>query len=100
MRGVSLSSEVLGSVLAVAAALAGIGLFTSYAGAVVSLSAAYLALYLAPPRGSLEAIIAMSMVVVVGVALALTGPGAFSLDSRLFGRREIIIPRGAKPENS
>jgi len=24
----------------------------------------------------------------------LLGPGAFSLDFRLFGRREIIIPRG------
>ena len=27
-------------------------------------------------------------------ALALLGPGAFSLDARLFGRREIIIPEG------
>jgi uncharacterized membrane protein YphA (DoxX/SURF4 family) len=26
------------------------------------------------------------------VALVLLGPGAFSLDARLFGRREIIIP--------
>lgn len=30
--------------------------------------------------------------VVMTVALVLTGPGAFSLDARLFGRREIIIP--------
>jgi uncharacterized membrane protein YphA (DoxX/SURF4 family) len=27
-------------------------------------------------------------------ALVLLGPGAFSLDARLFGRREIIIPEG------
>ena len=26
------------------------------------------------------------------IAVALLGPGAFSLDARLFGRREIIIP--------
>ena len=32
-------------------------------------------------------------VVVMAVAVALLGPGAFSLDSRLFGRREVIIPR-------
>lgn len=30
--------------------------------------------------------------VVIGVAVICLGPGAFSLDSRLFGRREIIIP--------
>jgi uncharacterized membrane protein YphA (DoxX/SURF4 family) len=29
---------------------------------------------------------------VISVALVLLGPGAVSLDARLFGRREIIIP--------
>ncbi len=33
----------------------------------------------------------------VSLALALLGPGAFSLDARLFGRREIIIPRRSNP---
>jgi hypothetical protein len=31
-------------------------------------------------------------VAIVGAAIVLLGPGAFSLDSYLFGRREIIIP--------
>ncbi|HEU0252512.1 MAG TPA: hypothetical protein VFR12_05725 [Pyrinomonadaceae bacterium] len=31
---------------------------------------------------------------VVASAIALLGPGAFSLDSRLFGRREILIRSG------
>lgn len=31
-------------------------------------------------------------VVIVSAAIALLGPGAFSVDARLFGRREIIIP--------
>lgn len=30
----------------------------------------------------------------LAVAVALLGPGAFSIDARLFGLREIIIPRG------
>lgn len=30
--------------------------------------------------------------IVLAVAIALLGPGAFSLDSWLFGRREILIP--------
>ena len=30
----------------------------------------------------------------ISTALVLLGPGAFSLDARLFGRREIIIPDG------
>lgn len=31
---------------------------------------------------------------IVAVAIALLGPGAFSIDCRLFGRRQIIIPPG------
>ena len=37
--------------------------------------------------------------ILVAVAVAFLGPGAFSLDARMFGRREIIIPdidRGSK----
>jgi uncharacterized membrane protein YphA (DoxX/SURF4 family) len=30
--------------------------------------------------------------VVMAVSIALLGPGAFALDARLFGRREIVIP--------
>ena len=33
----------------------------------------------------------------IAVALSLLGPGTFSLDARLFGRREIIIPDGRRP---
>lgn len=31
-------------------------------------------------------------VIVMAIAIALLGPGAFSLDARMFGRREISIP--------
>ena len=35
---------------------------------------------------------AMAQTIIVALSIALLGPGAISLDSRLFGRREIIIP--------
>ena len=31
--------------------------------------------------------------IMIAVAVACLGPGAFSVDSRLFGRREIVIPK-------
>ena len=31
-------------------------------------------------------------VIVLTIAIALLGPGAFSIDARMFGRREILIP--------
>ncbi|HEY6851203.1 MAG TPA: hypothetical protein VI320_33955 [Terracidiphilus sp.] len=32
----------------------------------------------------------------ISAALVLLGPGAFSIDARLFGRREIIIPEARR----
>lgn len=34
---------------------------------------------------------------VLAAAIVLLGPGAFSLDARLFGRREIVFPKDIKP---
>ena len=30
---------------------------------------------------------------IVAIAIAMLGPGAYSLDARVFGRREVIVPR-------
>ena len=46
----------------------------------------------APPGGP-EGVVAFGLLFVIGVAVALMGPGAFSVDCRLFGRREIVVPR-------
>ena len=46
------------------------------------------------PGGDILTIISL---IAISVALILLGPGAFSLDARLFGRREIIIPAGRRP---
>jgi hypothetical protein len=46
-----------------------------------------------PPEASgLVDRLAAVILLVDAAALALLGPGALSLDARLFGRREIIIP--------
>ena len=37
--------------------------------------------------------LAGALLVTIGVAMACLGPGAFSLDARLFGRREVLIRR-------
>jgi hypothetical protein len=34
---------------------------------------------------------------IIAAAIVFLGPGAFSLDARLFGRREIIIPPRSRP---
>jgi uncharacterized membrane protein YphA (DoxX/SURF4 family) len=39
--------------------------------------------------------VATVMAAAIAVAIVCLGPGAFSLDARLFGRREIIIPKSS-----
>ena len=51
----------------------------------------------APPVSNLaDSKLAVILIAIVATAIACLGPGAFSVDARLFGRREIIIPR--RPE--
>jgi hypothetical protein len=38
--------------------------------------------------------------IIAATALGLLGPGAYSLDGRLFGRREIVIPPSSRPPES
>lgn len=45
----------------------------------------------APSSDFLEGKLTVTLAVVIILALVCLGPGAFSLDARLFGRREIII---------
>jgi uncharacterized membrane protein YphA (DoxX/SURF4 family) len=46
----------------------------------------------APTPILFDAELAILFVVIMATAIGFLGPGAFSVDSRLFGRREIIIP--------
>ena len=42
--------------------------------------------------------IACFLAISIAIALVLLGPGAFSIDARRFGRREIVIPSRSTPE--
>jgi uncharacterized membrane protein YphA (DoxX/SURF4 family) len=65
-------------------------LAASFAGVFVALSRILIA---PPPKPDLFASTSNAVLVVsLAVAVAILGPGAFSLDARFFGLREIIIP--------
>jgi len=83
--------------LAGLAALAGgalllVGFLTPVAGATLGLEAIGVGLSLFPPSTLFDSRPAIVYAVTILVAIVLLGPGAFSLDARVFGRREIIIP--------
>jgi len=71
-----------------------IGFLTPVAGALAALDALGLTLSWVPAPASnlFDAKLPTVLVVVVSAAIVFLGPGAISLDARLFGRREIIIP--------
>lgn len=83
-------------VLAVIAGIALlVGFMTPVAAVLAGLSAVGLWLSVIPGSG-LDLFPSKPMIAflaVVAVVVALLGPGAFSVDARLFGLREIIIPR-------
>lgn len=44
-----------------------------------------------------ESKLALAPIIAMAAAIALLGPGAFSLDARLFGWKEIVIPPASRP---
>jgi uncharacterized membrane protein YphA (DoxX/SURF4 family) len=68
------------------------GLMTPIAGAVAGLTG------IVAGVGSMPLDVARAALVASAAgAIVLLGPGAFSIDARLFGRREIIIPHDPRP---
>ena len=86
-RELSVLSLLVAALVFLTAVCLLIGFLTPIAAVVTAISATALAASgLFFPAGSLVGL------TVLAAAIALLGPGAFSLDSRLFGRREILIP--------
>jgi uncharacterized membrane protein YphA (DoxX/SURF4 family) len=71
-----------------------VGFLTPFASALVGLSVLGIALAWlpAPELASLGVTLTVVLMVVTAIGVALLGPGAFSVDGQLFGRREIVIP--------
>jgi hypothetical protein len=102
LRAVELPVQCFGFVMAVAGAFVVAGLFTSFAGTALALGAACrgLSIVALPASDLLVGPLPSGIVVALGSAVALLGPGAFSVDFRLFGRREILIPRSTGSESA
>jgi uncharacterized membrane protein YphA (DoxX/SURF4 family) len=79
-------------------ALLVVGFLTSGAGAIVVLGCMLMALASPPPFNTQTAPdrLAIAFLAVVAAAIVPLGPGAFSFDARLFGRREIVIHQDAR----
>jgi uncharacterized membrane protein YphA (DoxX/SURF4 family) len=75
-----------------------IGFLTPIAGASASLGSAAIGFSWLLPTGENphDRAVAAIYLAVISIAITLLGPGAFSLDARLFGRREIIIPEASR----
>ncbi len=80
-------------------ALLVIGFLTPAAGTVAALVGGGVALSFLPLSipNVLGGVPATIFVILMAVAVVLLGPGAFSLDARLFGRREVVIPPASGP---
>jgi uncharacterized membrane protein YphA (DoxX/SURF4 family) len=75
------------------------GLLTPIAALVTGLAAigTGMSLLPAPVPNLCDSTLSVALIGIVTIAIIFLGPGAFSLDGRLFGRREIIIPRRPEP---
>jgi uncharacterized membrane protein YphA (DoxX/SURF4 family) len=71
-----------------------IGYLTPFTGVLLALSGlgAALSWFPAPNPNLFDSKLATALASVIAVAMVCLGPGAFSVDARLFGRREITIP--------
>jgi len=76
-----------------------IGFLTPVAGAFASLVnlASGVSWFLTPGGHAHGRTVAAFYLLVMSIAVTVLGPGAFSLDARMFGRREIIIPEASRP---
>ena len=86
---------ITGSLAVAAGILLLAGFLTPVAAALVGLSAVgvWISMIPGPQQNLFPSKLPVAFLAAVSGAIVLLGPGAFSLDARLFGLREIIIPR-------
>lgn len=90
----SLATWVLAALMFAGGAFLLVGLMTPFVTVLVAAVgiAAVLSWIPLPGQALSDSYPAILNLIVLSIAIALLGPGAFSLDARLFGRREITIP--------
>jgi uncharacterized membrane protein YphA (DoxX/SURF4 family) len=90
-----LTPIITGLVMLLVSILLAVGLLTPVSAAVLGVATLclHLSLLAQPTWNVFEAKTTTLLVVVMIASVCLLGPGSFSFDSYLFGRREIIIPR-------
>jgi len=93
-NNLTLGTGTVGSVAIASGALLLSGFLTPVAGVLIGLGALGIALGWLPAatRNLFDAELPAVFAVIMSAAIVFLGPGAFSIDARLFGRREIIIP--------
>ncbi len=79
-----------------------IGILTPLAGVIVGLGALGIGFSVlpAPMPNLFDARLSAIFGGIITAAIVFLGPGAFSVDARLFGRREIIIPQAPRRPQS
>ncbi|HEY6330300.1 MAG TPA: hypothetical protein VI756_13255 [Blastocatellia bacterium] len=98
---VAVWTSIVGLVAVLGGLLLIIGFLTPVAAILAGLGAIGIELlWGAAPLSGSGGWLSTGLVVIMAASVVLLGPGAFSIDARLFGRREIIIPpasRSSKP---
>lgn len=88
--GACLAGEEVAGLLALLAILAGAAILIGFLTPLAALLAGFVSIGNPDVLGGGPATIYL---IVMSAAVLLLGPGAWSLDARLFGRREIVIPQ-------
>jgi uncharacterized membrane protein YphA (DoxX/SURF4 family) len=93
-NGGGLANWAAGLALTASGLLLLAGFLTPIAGAVMALITLAVGVsWIQPPANLIGEPLTVSFAVIIATAVSLLGPGSFSVDRRIFGRREIIIPR-------
>jgi len=87
-HGIAGGLSLQNSIQVLSGAMLSVGLITPVAAA-----AAVIQTMWTMPTGPFEGRISLVFGIAILLAIVLQGPGGYSLDARIFGRREIIIPR-------
>jgi uncharacterized membrane protein YphA (DoxX/SURF4 family) len=92
-KDVSATVRILGGFAVLTGVLLAAGFRTRIASFLIASGIAFFSLSaILPTRNLFDRLLPTLFAEAISMALVFLGPGAFSIDARLFGRREIIIP--------